>query len=172
MSLQGVLLALLSKEPNTGYGLGRVLRTELSHVWSAQIQQIYSELQRMQAEGLLAAETIELPKRPPKKLYAITAAGLAALDAWVLEEPQRQPTRDDLLARLYLLEREPNLVIRQLGERQRRSEDEAARLRERIAEIDGPERSRLGLRLTLQAALSLAEARASWCKEAISAASD
>ena len=172
MSLQGVLLALLSKEPNTGYGLGRMLRTELSHVWSAQIQQVYSELQRMHADGLLAVETIELPKRQAKKVYAITAAGLTALDTWVLEEPQPQPTRDDLLARLYVLERVPNPVIRRLADRERRSEEEAARLRVRIAELDGQDRSGLGLRLTLEAALSLAEARASWCKEAISAASD
>ena len=44
MSLRFVLLGLLTSEPNTGYGLGRLLRGEMNHLREASLQQIYTEL--------------------------------------------------------------------------------------------------------------------------------
>ena len=85
MSLRFVLLALLSREPNTGYGLGCLLHGQLNHVWDAWLQQIYSELARLEAQGLVESESIELPNRPAKKVHSLTPAGSQALDEWLTQ---------------------------------------------------------------------------------------
>ena len=68
MSLRSVLLVLLSKEPNSGYGVGRLLRNELGHLWDTRLQQIYGELAKLQSDGLVRAERFDLPNRPAKKV--------------------------------------------------------------------------------------------------------
>ena len=167
MSLRPVLLALLNREPNSGYGLGRLLQKELSHLWGARLQQIYSELSRLDAEGLVVAETFDLANRPAKKVYTLTAAGLVALDAWLLQESARATTKDELMVRVYALDRMPNAVVRQLEERQRDCENEALALRRKIGETDAGDPGQLAYRLTLEAALSRTDAQATWCGKAI-----
>lgn len=164
-----VLLALLSREPNTGYGLGRLLRLELSHIWSARPQHFYSELSQLVQEGLAEVQTVDLKNRPAKKIYSLTPAGLASLDAWLQRRSVVEAPKDGLLARLYCLERAPGELIGQLEERQRERESEAVVLGERIAQIRGDDLANLADKLTLEAALSQAEAQAAWCEASIAA---
>ena len=158
---------MLNREPNSGYGLGRLLQKDLSHLWGARLQQIYSELSRLDAEGLVVAETFDLANRPAKKVYTLTSAGLSALDAWLLEESARATTKDELMVRVYALDRMPNAVVRQLEERQRDCENEALALRRKIDDTDPGDPGQLAHRLTLEAALSRTEAQATWCGRAI-----
>ena len=91
MSLRHVLLTVLSREPNSGYGIGKLLQKELSHIWDARLQQIYGELAKLQADGLMDVESVDLPNRPSKKIYSLTAAGMAELDRWLTD--RARPTR-------------------------------------------------------------------------------
>jgi DNA-binding PadR family transcriptional regulator len=168
MSVRFVLLAVLSKRPNTGYGIGRLLRNELSHVWQARLQQIYRELARAEAEGLVAAQTTHLPNRPAKKLYSLTDAGLAALDAWLAEPSRPGAGRDDLLVRLYCLPRAPrDLLVRRLEERRESLVRRARELQARLDEaVERDDESAVGLVLTLEASLATLEAQRAWCERA------
>ncbi len=119
MSLRYTLLALLSKERNTGYGIGRLLQDPFRHLWSARLQQIYSQLSKLEGQGLVEAESIALPNRPAKKIYALTPAGERALDKWLKEPPVPILSKSDLLLKLSCLERLPNdVIVRRLEERQ------------------------------------------------------
>ena len=109
-----VLLGLLSRNRNSGYGLYRLLEQELSHIWSARLQHIYSDLGRLVDEGLVEFETIDRQSRPAKKIYSLTQAGWAALDAWLQKGSLAETTKDDLLARQHCLERVPEVLIGQL----------------------------------------------------------
>jgi len=167
MSLQHVLLVLLSKESNTGYGVGRLLRDELSHLWDARLQQIYSELAKLEARGLLAVETVELPNRPAKKIYSLTGDGQEALDAWLLTRPTPRVCKDDFLVRLVCLERlSPQLLARRLEERLDEMTREEARLSTLAAKISRTDPAQLGSLLALEAALTRAQAEAAWCGRA------
>jgi DNA-binding PadR family transcriptional regulator len=169
MSLRHVLLALLSKEPNTGYRLGRLLQQEAAHLWSARLQQIYGELAKSEAQGLIQAECYALPNRPAKKVYSLTAAGEAILDDWLAQRPDPPPARDALLVRLYCLDRlPPGTAVRRIEERLERSEADARDLRGRRAEASGAGRPQLGRLLTLEASFARAEAEAAWCRRALS----
>jgi PadR family transcriptional regulator AphA len=168
LSLQNVLLALLHREPNTGYGISRLFRGEARHLWDAHLQQIYAKLADLHARGLVDMQEIDLPKRQPKKIYRLTAAGERALDAWLAQGPKPRVCRDELLVWLSCLDRlSVDLVTRVLQERLavlRRSCDE---LREHLARLPRNDPSRLGLRLTLEAAIARDEAAAGWCERVI-----
>ncbi len=169
MSLRFVLLALLCKEPNTGYGIGRLLHNQLDHLWDARLQQIYSELGKLEALGLIEAESIDLPNRPAKKIYELTPAGNKALDRWLEQPPVPLSSKNDLLVKLYCLERLPNdVVIRRLEERQAEYEAMARELRDRLTRGRRTDPDQLGYLLTLEAALSDAEGQAAWCGRAVS----
>ena len=164
MSLRNVLLTVLSKEPNSGYGIGRLLQKELSHIWDARLQQIYGELAKLQTDGLMDVENIDLPNRPAKKIYSLTAAGRAELDRWLTDRAAPHANKDDLLVRLYCMERiPPDVLIRRMEEERDAYEVEARELRHRLAQASRTEPSQLGLLVTLEAARSRAESQAAWC---------
>lgn len=167
MSLQHVLLALLSKEPNTGYGVGRLLRAELSHLWDARLQQIYGELAKLEARELLVAETVALPNRPAKKIYSLTPRGHEALDEWLLQRPTPRAAKDDLIVRLYCLERLPaDSLARRLDERLDEARQEEERLSREATRFSRTDPAQLGRLLALEAALARAQAEAAWCGRA------
>lgn len=83
MSLRYALLALLNVEPMTGYDLFKEFETSVGHVWHAPDSQIYPELRRMEAEGLLEGEEIPWGPRGKKRQYHLTAAGLTAFRNWM-----------------------------------------------------------------------------------------
>ncbi|MEV6694799.1 PadR family transcriptional regulator [Micromonospora sp. NPDC051196] len=82
--LRGVLdmclLALLSREPAHGYELVR--RMESAGFNTISYGTIYPLLTRMRRLGLVADEQQISPTGPPRKVYALTEAGRARLDAW------------------------------------------------------------------------------------------
>lgn len=169
MSLRYVLLAVLSKQPNTGYGIGRLLRTELRHIWQARLQQIYSELARSETEGLVRAQVTHMTNRPAKKVYSLTPAGTLALDDWLAQSPSFDSPRDDLMVRLYCLPRAPlDLLVRRLEERRDLLKAKARELRRGLESTSG-DPATIGYRLTLEAALAATEAQITWCESAVSA---
>jgi DNA-binding PadR family transcriptional regulator len=164
MNLRAVILVLLSKQPNTGYGIGRLLRRELSHLWAARLQQIYSELAKLESEGLVAAACAQDSHRPA------TPAGESALDCWLAADPAPLHYRDDLLVRLYCLERLPtDLPVRRLEERRDEATRRVVELRQQLAEAGCGEPPETGHLLALDAALARATSHAEWAARAITA---
>lgn len=83
MSLRHALLALLTVEPMTGYDLSKAFQASVSHVWHAPDSQIYPELRRMEAKGLLVGTEVPWGPRGKKREYQVTEPGLAAFRAWM-----------------------------------------------------------------------------------------
>lgn len=79
MSLRFALLALLSSTPRTGYDLLQIFDRSVAFVWHAPHTQIYPELRRMEAEGLLASEELPRGERGIKRSYRLTGAGVQEL---------------------------------------------------------------------------------------------
>jgi DNA-binding PadR family transcriptional regulator len=168
MSLRSVLLTLLSREPNTGYGVGRLLNREFRHLWDARLQQIYGEFARLQEEGLVKAESIAMPNRPAKKVYSLTPAGEEALDDWLSKPPALHAAKDELLIQLSCLKRIPTgVIVRRVEQRRDDSLAEVTALRELILKTPRTDPGHLGHLLTLEAALARAGAEVSWCEKAL-----
>ena len=53
MSLRHAVLGMLASQPGTGYELTQWFDRSLSHAWHASHSQIYPELAKLEAEGLV-----------------------------------------------------------------------------------------------------------------------
>ena len=167
MGLRYAVLGMLSREPNTGYGLQRLLHGSLSHVWDARLQQVYAELGKLLERGLVTVELFELPNRPNKKVYTLTAMGNEVLDEWLSGREEAHYLRDNLLVKLYCLDRLPReRTARHLEEHRVASAEALAQLRSVRGKLSRHDSSNLGERLTLEAAITREEAEVSWCERA------
>jgi DNA-binding PadR family transcriptional regulator len=85
VSLRYALLAVLTVEPMTGYDLSKQFQQSVSHVWNAPDSQIYPELRRMEAEGLLTGSEVPWGPRGTKREYSISQFGLESFKEWMKE---------------------------------------------------------------------------------------
>jgi DNA-binding PadR family transcriptional regulator len=94
MTLRFALLASLSARPRTGYDLLQIFDSSVGFVWYAAHTQIYPELRRMEAEGLLAS--VEVPRGPKahKREYRITEQGLNTLRQLASTPVEPLPEKD------------------------------------------------------------------------------
>jgi DNA-binding PadR family transcriptional regulator len=100
MSLRHGLLDLLAGEPRSGYDLARLFEGSMGHVWPAQHSQIYPELGKLAAEGLIT-QVGEGPRG--RKLYQTTPEGIVALRSWMRESKPDYSVRFEALLRMFCL---------------------------------------------------------------------
>jgi PadR family transcriptional regulator AphA len=101
MSLRHALLGLLAElEGGSGYDLMKMFELSLGNVWSATQSQVYGELGKLTADGMIEV-TSEGPRG--RKEYAVTDAGRAELRHWLLEAEPKQARRDETLLRVFFL---------------------------------------------------------------------
>ncbi|MBO1334678.1 PadR family transcriptional regulator [Streptomyces sp. VRA16 Mangrove soil] len=100
MSLRHALLGLLADGPASGYDMLGTFRTSLANVWPATQSQMYTELTKLDAAGLVRVAEEGARGR---KTYAITDPGRAELRTWLLETAPNGYRRNDVLLRVFLL---------------------------------------------------------------------
>jgi DNA-binding PadR family transcriptional regulator len=99
--LSRIILGLLAIAPMTGYDLKRHFDSTVGHFWTADKAQIYRTLAKLVADGYAEVETVAGTGAPDRQEHRITAAGRAALAAWLVSEPERHVERDPFLARVF-----------------------------------------------------------------------
>jgi DNA-binding PadR family transcriptional regulator len=101
MSLRHAILGLLADHPDTGYDLAKRFDGMLSgFAWHASHSQIYPELKRMTADGLI--EVISEGARH-SRTYTVTDAGRAELRRWMFVPQTITPARNEHVLRLLSL---------------------------------------------------------------------
>lgn len=101
MSLRYGILDLLAAEPKSGYDLSQFFAASMANVWPAQHSQIYPELTRLAAEGLITQTGGEGPRR--RKTYQTTPAGIEALRSWLRDSRPDYSVRYEALLRVFCL---------------------------------------------------------------------
>ena len=101
MVLARIILGLLAIAPMTGYDLKRHFDSTVGHFWAADKAQIYRTLARLVEDGFAEVETVAGSGAPDRQEHRVTAAGRAALAAWLVSEPERNVDRDPFLARVF-----------------------------------------------------------------------
>lgn len=94
------ILALLAREPLTGYEISRQLRDPIGLFWQAVHSQVYPALRQIETVGWATSTAEPGPGPRLKKRYEATETGIRALLAWV-ETPRERRGRDELLLRVY-----------------------------------------------------------------------
>lgn len=100
MSLRHALLAMLAERPKSGYELTKEFDREMGNVWAARHSQIYPELAKLLAAGL-----IELDDEGPRgrKRYRITEDGHDEAVTWLRHQGDRT-IRNEALLKMFFLE--------------------------------------------------------------------
>jgi DNA-binding PadR family transcriptional regulator len=97
------LLGLLARTPLSGYELAQQMKGTVRFFWHARHSQIYPELARLEAAGLVTHEVVPQHDRPDKKVYSPTPAGMEALRRWVTAPTEPLAVRDELVLKAYSL---------------------------------------------------------------------
>ncbi|MFJ5779511.1 PadR family transcriptional regulator [Streptomyces sp. NPDC093094] len=101
MALRNAVMAALLEGEASGYDLAKGFDASVANFWMATPQQLYRELERMEGDGLIAARVVEQERRPNKRLFSLTEAGLEAVRAYTAASPSK-PTaiRDELMVKV------------------------------------------------------------------------
>lgn len=157
--MRHAFLTVLSLGPAHGYELKQNLEQRFGDLLpSINAGQIYTTLQRLERDGLIAGEPVEGDTRG-KRVYAITEAGRQELRRW-LEQPTAPPRlRDEFVTKLVLAGLGGVAEPRELIERQRRECFQTLR------DLEARRRSRpngLATELLIESAALHAEADLRW----------
>src|SRR5271154_4939079 len=95
------LLGLLTIEPMSGYDLGQMVRASIGHIWSESYGQIYPNLKKLAAGGLVSRKTEKHKGRPDRHIYSITNKGREQLARWLAVPPQAEIPRNEMLLKLF-----------------------------------------------------------------------
>jgi DNA-binding PadR family transcriptional regulator len=109
MSVRHALLALLSEGPKYGLQLRHEFEARTGEVWPLNVGQVYTTLQRLERDGLVASED---DSEGPQKGYRITGRGHQELLDW-LQSPlaEVQPPRDELLIKVLVAVQVPGIDV-------------------------------------------------------------
>lgn len=168
MSLRHALLGFLSIRPLSGYDLKRYFDASVRHFWTADQAAIYRALGDLEAEALVRHERIAQSSRPDRKVFHLTEAGRAALDAWLATPTPSIPRREPLLVQLFFAGRLPPEVLRDLLRAELAAiEAELAGFRDIVAGIEAEQASldegtQVGPLITITNGVRAALAQRAW----------
>jgi DNA-binding PadR family transcriptional regulator len=134
VSLRIAALGLLANQPASGYDLLRHFQKSMANVWPATQSQLYGELNKLAAAGLIEVSAIGPRGR---KEYRITDAGRDELRRWVTSPQDDPPERSAGLLRVFLLNEIPAEQARaHMAAMAAHAEAEVARLEELRDSVD------------------------------------
>lgn len=162
-----VVLGMLNIGARSGYDIKRTVSLSAKHFWKISPVQVYPELQRLEAAGLVAGEDDPGSARK-RRIYELTESGREALRAWITNgEESPFELRDASLLKLFFadaVEREDAVeCVRLMRERSERLLEE---FRAEILPTAHAGRERAGLVFPAEAArlgAELHEWLAQWC---------
>jgi DNA-binding PadR family transcriptional regulator len=177
MALRNAVMAALLEGEASGYDLAKGFEASVANFWMATPQQLYRELERMEGEGLVSARVVQQERRPNKRLFSLTEAGLEVLRDYILATPAKPlAIRDELMVKVQCVDiGDLDAVRAAVAERVERATAKLARyerLRERL--LDGRSEDeyfthaeRIGPYLTLLGGLALERANVQWGETAL-----
>lgn len=152
MSLRYALLALLRVGPQSGYDLQKQFSLSVGHVWHAPDSQIYPELRKMEAEGLVEGEEQTRGARGTRRMYHVTDAGDRAFLEWMRTPLDYSRVRDPAhLRAAYLESTSPDVARAFLSAHIAQWESELQQWEGEISRIDARENPMLVRRLAATA---------------------
>ena len=118
-----VILGMLALGARTGYEIKNVVDHSTRFFWAASYGQIYPELRRLEAAGLVEGKSSPTGGRKRRE-FTLTKGGRAELVRWLALAPQMPELRDESLLKLFFADALPveqaleQLRLRRLGHEQ------------------------------------------------------
>ncbi|MEV0830495.1 PadR family transcriptional regulator [Nonomuraea rubra] len=174
MALRHAVLAALLDGEYSGYQLTKIFDVGVSNFWYAAPQQLYAELTKLEADGLVAGREVVQHGRPNKRVFKVTQAGLDELAAFAATPAKPLLLRDDLAVKVHAADLlDPAPLIAQLRERAGEAAAKLAffeqTLRRLRGDLDEEEFLRAGERvgpyLSCLAGCRLEREMRDWCRQ-------
>ena len=159
-----VILGMLSIGRNTGYEIKQFVDKTTRHFWAASYGQIYPELRRLEAQGLVTSRPEPSGGRA-RTVFELTEDGRAALTEW-LQEPGESlwELRCETMLKLFFSDAaDPRFRIENLRAFREQQEAKLAGLRALEQDASGIEHR--GPYLSLRLGLAMTEAIVESCRE-------
>lgn len=173
MALSHAILTALSHEPLSGYDLTKVFRTSTGFFWRATRQQIYVELRRLETGAMISGKRQEQHRYPDKIIWSITEKGDEELRAWLDTPSAPASIKEELLVKLYALEKADLSAFRsQLAERRAYHDERLivfTTIEGRLAQGAATDIRTTGRLLGVRSGLRYEHAMLEWCDEAMAA---
>jgi DNA-binding PadR family transcriptional regulator len=178
MALRHAVLAALVDRELSGYQLAKLFDLGVSSFWHAASQQLYLELGKLEADGLLTGHEVIQQGRPNKRVFALTEAGRAELTRFTEAPTKPTSIRDDLLVKAYAAHAaDPLTLATQLEQRAAQSQAKADYLGSQLAKLRGDQTEaehlataeNIGPYLAGTRGLRYAQEEANWCTWAAAA---
>lgn len=176
MALRDAVLAALLEGESSGYDLAKSFDASVANFWTATPQQLYRELERLAADGLIEARIVQQERRPNKRVYSLTDTGRAALHTFTAKAPKPSTIRDELLIKVNAVDAgDMAAVADSVGEQLRWASEKLARYeRMRIRLLAGRSEDeyvagtdRIGPYLTLLRGISFEQENVRWAGRAL-----
>ena len=157
-----VVLGLLGRGPRSGYDIKAAVDRSTRFFWAASYGQIYPELKRLEAEGLIEGEDSPTGGRR-RRVYKLTKLGRQALVEWLHGPDVTVELRDESLLRLFFADALPLEDALLLLEGRRRGHE---RYLETLRAIDArPGEDPPFVDLVLRWGIAFNEWGAEWCRQ-------
>jgi DNA-binding PadR family transcriptional regulator len=176
MALRHAVLAALLEGGASGYQLAKRFDVSVANFWSATPQQLYRELDRLKADGLVDAHVVRQQRRPDKRVFTLTDAGRADLHRFTGVPAKPVAMRDELLVKLQAVDvGDAHAVTKELMARLDRARAKLATYDRLLAEmLDGRDKKaferdteRIGPYLTLMGGRMYEQTNIRWCTAAL-----
>ncbi|TMR23102.1 PadR family transcriptional regulator [Nonomuraea turkmeniaca] len=172
MALRHAVLAALLDGQYSGYQLTKIFDVGVSNFWYAAPQQLYAELTKLEAEGLVTGREVVQQGRPNKRVFKVTDAGVAELASFAAAPAKPLLIREDLAVKVHAVDvLDPAPVIAQLQERAEQAAAKLASFEQTLVRLRGDrdeatflrEGGRIGPYLSCLAGCRLEREMRDWC---------
>jgi DNA-binding PadR family transcriptional regulator len=158
-----VLLGMLAMGPRSGYDIKTVVDRSTRFFWAASYGQIYPELRRLEAEGLVEGEDRPNGGRS-RRVYTLTESGRDALRDWLLSSRFNVELRDESLLQLFFADSLPREQALKLLEDRKTAHGQLLEILHEIENLPGG-RDPDFIDLVLRWGIEFNEWGAEWCEK-------
>jgi DNA-binding PadR family transcriptional regulator len=155
-----VILGMLGWRPMSGYEIKSLVDKSTSFFWAASYGQIYPELRRLSAAGLIEGKASPQGGRR-RNVYRLTPAGRRELQAWLGVDADVFELRDEGLLKLFFADAAGGEAALQALEAKRREHE---RLLARLEEIEATKPPDGFARHVLRYGIECNRWQAEWCE--------
>jgi DNA-binding PadR family transcriptional regulator len=161
-----VILGMVRLGAGTGYDIKRAIEQSTRFFWNASYGQIYPELRRLEAAGLVESELDRASARR-RTVYRLTPAGERVLHEWLTGPGDLFDMRDEALLKLFFSDLlGPAEVLANLRRRRESMEQALELFRGFEAEVAGTEGEHVYQRKTLRYGIELVQWMVDWYAQA------
>jgi len=167
MALRHAVLATLLSGEASGYELAKRFDVSVANFWHALPQQVYTELRRLEDEGLVRGRAVRQRGRPDKRVFVITRAGQRLLREFAGGVAKPSAIKDDLMVKVQAVAvADAAALADEIEARGAAARGKLADYERRAAALADPDGADLGPSLTLARGIAFERESVRWCAAA------